>query len=900
MLISFKDIRYGGAMVKAKIISVVLMLLFTLSLVSSLQAAVAPEVIKLSAINNVSFPAVTADSSGKIYVLDGVNRVLKIYNSMGLVAGSLKFNFKPTTIAVSDGYIYVGGKGRIDLYHGSTFINSFKIAELPASIALLNGKVYVADGYFIKVFDSGMNKIFEFGGYAGYDGVQRNGKFNDISSIAVDYKNSQLYVLDRGAITTVNGYGTTYVWRVQVFDENGNFIRSFSNYGFDKEGQIGSASSIAIDSESRIYVADNVQNIIAVYDSYGTYLKTIYSLNDPVYNPVSIFFKNDRLYVASNMARSIYTFGIDQYALLRIEPRKLDFTSQSDPVSGSLSIFNDGAKDLYFTASTQTPWISLSETSGLIPPGASTLLGISVNPSGLPAGIYRGSVEINSNGGSEIILVTLNVIGPPELSVSPSSFDIIKKKGAPSDPLIVNISLLNDLSGAMAWKAESDSIWLTITPGSGPSNSTISANIIVNTNLDPGKYKGTITVTAPGADGSPATITVNLEIRANRKISINSNIESASFTVTGPVSFEGSGTNYVVEDVPPGTYKVTFKPVKGYRTPEPQTGTLPIEGEVLFTGEYQSLGDRLNIIASHGPGQKDNMEIRVFNGDGELIKTVAPVKPYNRGATTSAGDINGDGIYELIIGTGPGAKIPPVVTVIGSEGGLIGEFRPFSGSGYGVEVLAQDLDRDGSAEIITAKTRKFAGTPAVDLKVYKYINGQFVNKGISLRHRGANGIRIASADLNGDEIPEVLVIPARGHAPVYVYNIDTSQELWTASLVDTYSGCEGSGGSNIATGDTDGDGVQEIILSCHYYSGTVIRILDAEGNKIKEFSTGSALKDYVSAGDLDGDGMAEIIVGDGPAAQKKTVKIFNPEGGLIRSFDAFENSFGVRISTGRF
>lgn len=879
-------------------------LISLLSFFTIASAAVAPDVTKLLTITNVPFPGdIVSLASGYIYVTDSVHGYVRTYNSRGVLINSIKLNFKPAAIALSpSGYLYIAGKNRIDLYSGSALIATYKdIVSNPSSMVFLNGKLYVADGYFIKVFDSNMNKLFEFGGYAGSDNIQRDGKFNGLDDIAVDYNNSQLYVLDRGAIGIEGSYGATYVWRVQVFDENGNFIRSFSNYGFDQEGKLGSASSIAVDKDSRVYVSDNVQNIIAVYDSYGSYLKTIYSLDDPVYNPVDIFFNNDRLYVASGMAKSVYVFGIDLYGLLRVEPSSIEFTSQGgNTLTGTLIIFNDGKGDLNFSASTSASWLSLSPLSGVVTAGSSVPVNITINPSGLSAGTYSGTIEITSNGGSETIPVRLNVVTPPVLSVSPSSFDLVKKKGSPVEPLIVNISLSNDLSGSMTWSASSDSPWLSITPQTGGSNSTISANILINTNLEPGKYTGHITVTANGAEGSPATITVNLEIRANRKLSVTSNIEAASFTITGPVTYEGKGSIYVIENAPPGTYTVTFRPVKGHRTPPPQSGTLPEDGELAFSGEYQSLGNSLNIIATHGPGNKDNMEIRIFNGDGQLLRTIAPLKPYNRGATAVAGDINGDGINELIIGTGPGAKVPPVVTVIDIDGNLIGKFQPFSGTGYGVEIVAADLDLDGSAEIIVGKTKKFAGTPLIDLKVFKYKDGQFIPTGVRLKHRGANDIRIASADLNEDGIPEVLVVPARGNAPVYVYHVDTSQEQWTASLITQYTGCNGSGGSNITTGDIDGDAIPEIVLSCHYDSGTVVRILDASGNLVREFSTGSALKDYIAAGDLDNDGIAEIIVGDGPAAHKKTVKIFNPEGGLLRSFDAFEDSFGVRISTERF
>ena len=867
------------------------------------ETATAPEVAKLLTIESLSFPGgIAADNSGNIYLGDTINKQVMIYNHRGILINTINLGFKPTTIAVSpSGYLYVGGKKRIDLYSGKNLINSYKnIVDMPVSIAFLNGKTYVADGYFIKVFDSNMNKIREFGGYAGSDGIVRNGKFNGLRSMAVDPGNSQIYCLDSGAVATEGSYTNTYVWRVQVFDENGNFIRSFSNYGFGIEGKVGAASSIAVDNESRVYVADSTQNIIVVYDSYGSYLKTIYDNNAPYYNPVQMTFNNNRLYIASSLAKSIYVVAIDNYALLRVEPLSLEFTSYAGAnLSGQITISNDGTGDLNFNASSPDQWIVLSTTSGTIAPSGAVAINLLINTSGLSQGTYTGSIDITSNGGSEKIQVTLHVIAPPTLSVSPQSFDLVKKKGSPLDPLIVDISLLNDPTNSMTWTATSDSQWLTIIPTTGSSNSTVSANILVNTNLDPGRYTGHITVTADGAIGSPATITVNLEIRTSKKITVSTNLESASFTITGPVTLEGSGTSYVVEDIPEGQYTVTYKPVKGYKTPRSRSGMLPEEGSLSFEGNYIFLGQRLNILASHGPGNKDNMEIRVYDMAGNLISTIPPVKPFKRGATVQIGDVNGDGINEIVIGTGPGAKVPSKVFVLDADGNTIGQFSPFDRPGYGIELSLADLDGDGSLEIITGKTRKFSGRPMEDLEVFKYTDGQFISTGLRLRQNDTDGIRISSADLNDDGIPEVLVVPARGDAPVYVYHINTSSMPWTGELIAVYDGCNGTGGTNIASGDTDGDGVPEILLACQYDTGTVVRIISANGDLLTEFLTGSTLKDYIASGDLNEDGIAEIIIGDGPAARKRSIKIFNPQGGLLNTFDAFEDSFGVRISTGK-
>jgi len=862
---------------------------------------------RLFDISNVQASRVGVDTNGNIYILDSIYMLIKKYDYTGKSKGFIRLKDKPISLSVSPSNLLYVGYGRrdcldcgyVEIYTpDGKLINKFNGLGQPVSFAFTsNGNIYIADvnNYRIKIYDGSYKFINSFGD----DPRDNTIRFVDPYSIAINEELGEIYVLDRGNLTTDPSGYYTYAWRIQVFDLNGNYKRSFGYYGLNEEGKVHTASGLVIDSAGNLYIPDWMQSIVAVYDPQGNYLGTIYDNSNHLYFPNSISIKDNRLYIASYAAKSLYVLGINNYAYLSVSPESLSATlNSSSSTTLNLRLTNSGKGDINYQISSDSNWATLSTTSGTISAGSFVDIGVTLNSEGLQNGTYNGTISIISNGGSKDVPVILNVT-TPVLTVSPNSFTLIKKKGSSIEPLIAQIGISGDASNSMTWSASSDSPWLTITPTTGSSNSTVSANILVNTDLDPGTYTGHITVTAEGANGSPATITVNLEIRNSRRIAISTNLESASFTITGPATYEGSGTTYVIEDAPAGTYTVTFKHVKGYRTPKPQTGTLSEAGEVTFNGEYIPVPQGFHILASHGPGNKDDMEIRVYDIDGNLLSTIPPVKPYGYGATVQTGDINGDGINEIIIGTGPDTKAPSKVFVLDTDGNLLGQFSPFDRYGYGIEISLSDLDNDGALEIITAKTRKFAGTPLVDLKAFKYKDGQFIDTGLRLRHRGANGIRISSADLNNDGIPEVLVVPARGDAPVYVYHIDTTSTPWTGELIATYEGCNGTGGANIATGDTDGDGTQEILLACQYDTGTVVRILNNEGSLVSEFPTGSTLKDYIASGDLDEDGIAEIIIGDGPSAHKRSIKIFNPQGELLKGFDAFEDSFGVRVSTGK-
>ena len=100
------------------------------------------------------------------------------------------------------------------------------------------------------------------------------------------------------------------------------------------------------------------------------------------------------------------------------------------------------------------------------------------------------------------------------------------------------------------------------------------------------------------------------------------------------------------------------------------------------------------------------------------------------------------------------------------------------------------------------------------------------------------------------------------------------------------------GGVRAATGDTDGDGQQEIITVPMSNHDSLVKIFDLAGNLKGQFT---ALKNYrrglnVSSCDLDGDGAAEIIVSTN-GAHDPMVYIFNGEGNFKNSFLAYGKSF---------
>jgi hypothetical protein len=102
------------------------------------------------------------------------------------------------------------------------------------------------------------------------------------------------------------------------------------------------------------------------------------------------------------------------------------------------------------------------------------------------------------------------VSNPPVLSVTPATLAFYATQGG-GNPPASTVSVANTGGGAINFSTGSDSSWLTVSPtmGTAPEQLQISASL---TGLSVGTYTGHVTITDPGVQGSPATVTVTLNI----------------------------------------------------------------------------------------------------------------------------------------------------------------------------------------------------------------------------------------------------------------------------------------------------------------------------------------------------------------------------------------------------
>ncbi len=124
-------------------------------------------------------------------------------------------------------------------------------------------------------------------------------------------------------------------------------------------------------------------------------------------------------------------------------------------------------------------------------------------------------IAVDGKGGAQgPVALTISTSAPPLFSVAPASLNVLAING--QSPPAKAFQVANGGGSTLNYSITDDAAWLAVSPSSG---STVAAAQVVSvtfstTSLPPGAYNATITLTAPGASNSPATVPVALQVLA--------------------------------------------------------------------------------------------------------------------------------------------------------------------------------------------------------------------------------------------------------------------------------------------------------------------------------------------------------------------------------------------------
>ncbi|MFH0856605.1 MAG: S8 family peptidase [bacterium] len=283
-------------------------------------------------------------------------------------------------------------------------------------------------------------------------------------------------------------------------------------------------------------------------------------------------------------------------------------------------------------------------------------------------------------------------------------------------------------------------------------------------------------------------------------------------------------------------------------------------------------------------------EIRKFRADSIFLSSFTVYeKEFSNGANIAVGDADGDGKKEIFTAKNFGSL--PQVKIFNQDGDIKKEFLAY-GENFkgGVSIAAGDLNNDGINEIITGTGK--GGGPQV--RVFD-MNGRLKLQFFAYAESFHGGVNVASGDADGDGITDIITAAGKGgRSHIKVYN----NKGMVKSQFFAYNR-NFFGGVNIACGDLNKDGKDEIITSPLSDGGPHIKVFDADGNLKSEFFAYE--RNFfggvnIASGDIDNNGINEIITGQ--ADNNSEIKIFDIAGNKKIGFDGFGKNFRGGVNVG--
>jgi hypothetical protein len=198
-------------------------------------------------------------------------------------------------------------------------------------------------------------------------------------------------------------------------------------------------------------------------------------------------------------------------------------------------------------------------------------------------------------------------------------------------------------------------------------------------------------------------------------------------------------------------------------------------------------------------------KVDIYSSNGDLEHTFYPyTKNYDKGVNITVGDLDNNGTMEIITGTEFGGG--PHVRIFNNQGTLInpGFFAYAKNFRGGVNITVGDLEGDGIQEIIAGAG--VGGGPHV--RVFA-ANGVLINPGFFAYDKAfRGGVNVSAGDIDGDGIDEIITGPGKGGSPeIKSFDRHGQKDGPTFMAFDASS----REGVEVASADLDGDGKAEII-----------------------------------------------------------------------------------------
>lgn len=292
--------------------------------------------------------------------------------------------------------------------------------------------------------------------------------------------------------------------------------------------------------------------------------------------------------------------------------------------------------------------------------------------------------------------------------------------------------------------------------------------------------------------------------------------------------FHNDGTFFAPGDIqnsrnPQGTFTFT------------EPGTYTVRGRVTdkdggFNDYFVTFSAGFDNFVT-GADQGGGPQVNVFSTDTRQLRfSFFAYDPlFIGGVRVATGNVLGNGNADIVTGPGPGGG-PDIHVYDGVTGQLVSQFSAFDPLFIGgVYVATGDVDGDGVAEIIVGADQ--GGGPAVG--IYS-ANGTMKDSFFAFDPNFIGGVRVATGDVTGSGLMDIVAGAGPGGGP----QVSVFDPISKATILSYFAYDPNFvGGVYVASGDVNGDRRADIITGPGSPGGpNVIVVSGANGSVIANFN----------------------------------------------------------------